>query len=306
MPETLVSIIVPCYNVASCVADSLRSLDAQTYGGLQVICVDDGSTDATLQVLRDWQQITALESVVVHVANGGASMARNKGMELVKGQWIQFLDADDILYPEKIATQMTLVENAQLSELVVGDYVKIREGKQEKGIGEKPSWLGLMNSRLGITSANLWRAEAVRSAGGWNEQLDSSQEYDLMFRMLKNKAHVLYDHGCNTEIHVRPNQSISELNKGQNLIRFVELRRQILEYVKKEHVYEELDPFYQSFFDAIRMLYPYDSQAAQELHSSYIKGAFKPRESEVTTKSYLAVYNKLGFKAAEQLKRIAK
>jgi len=104
MPE-LVSIVVPCHNAAPWLAQTLESALGQTWSPKEVIVVDDGSSDESLAIAA---QFEARGVTVVSQANRGASAARNHGLRLAKGSYIQFLDADDLLAPDKVALQMEL------------------------------------------------------------------------------------------------------------------------------------------------------------------------------------------------------
>ena len=101
--EPLVSIIIPAYNAQEYIADALRSALAQTWSRKEIIVVDDGSKDHTLDVARQHQ--SSIVSVVTQ-RNQGAAAARNKALSLCQGDYIQYLDADDLLAPDKIAKQI--------------------------------------------------------------------------------------------------------------------------------------------------------------------------------------------------------
>jgi len=106
--EPLVSILIPAYNAERWIADTIRSALAQTWPRREIIIVDDGSRDQTLQVA---QQFASSKNVsVVTQENQGASAARNKAFELCQGDYIQWLDADDLLSPAKIARQMEALD----------------------------------------------------------------------------------------------------------------------------------------------------------------------------------------------------
>jgi glycosyltransferase involved in cell wall biosynthesis len=99
----LVSILIPAYNAEKWIADTIRSAVAQTWVRKEIIIVDDGSTDGTLEVARHFES----DSVrVLTQQNQGAAAARNKAFSLSRGDYIQWLDADDLLAPDKIARQM--------------------------------------------------------------------------------------------------------------------------------------------------------------------------------------------------------
>ena len=96
--QPLVSVIVPCYNCARWVTHAIELCLNQTYPNIEVIVVDDGSTDGSLEVLRQFLPRIRLETG----PNRGGNFARNRGFKLSKGQYIQYLDADDYLEPDKI------------------------------------------------------------------------------------------------------------------------------------------------------------------------------------------------------------
>ncbi len=101
--KPLVSILIPAYNAEAWISDTLRSAIAQTWEPKEIIVVDDGSTDRTLAVAR---QFESDQLRVVTQKNQGAAATRNKAFSLCQGDYIQFLDADDLMGPDKIAKQM--------------------------------------------------------------------------------------------------------------------------------------------------------------------------------------------------------
>lgn len=92
----LISIIIPCYNCDSIINETILSLENQTKKNFEVICVNDGSTDNTLDVLNTWKENSALNITVISQANSGVSKARNAGISVAKGEYLLFLDSDDI------------------------------------------------------------------------------------------------------------------------------------------------------------------------------------------------------------------
>jgi glycosyltransferase involved in cell wall biosynthesis len=108
--KRLVSILIPAYNAEKWIAHSIRSALAQTWPNKEIIVVDDGSSDRTLDMARSFSS-SAVK--VVTQANQGAAAARNKALSLCQGEYIQWLDADDLLSAEKISSQMNAAEQAQ-------------------------------------------------------------------------------------------------------------------------------------------------------------------------------------------------
>ena len=107
--KPLVSILIPAYNAETWIADTLCSAIAQTWEPKEIIVVDDGSTDRTLSIAR---QFESDQFRVVANEHQGAAATRNKALSLSRGDYIQYLDADDLLAPDKIARQMEAVEHA--------------------------------------------------------------------------------------------------------------------------------------------------------------------------------------------------
>ena len=102
----LVSVITPCYNASATLADTIASVAGQTYPAIEHIVVDDGSTDGS------WQVIEAHRDRVVGVrlgGNRGGAHARNRGAEIARGEYLAFLDADDLLGSEAIAALVAAV-----------------------------------------------------------------------------------------------------------------------------------------------------------------------------------------------------
>ena len=105
--KPLVSILIPAYNAAEWIAESLQSALQQTWENTEIIVVDDGSKDQTLAAARRFESSRVK---VVTQKNQGAAAARNTCFSLSQGDYIQWLDADDLLGPDKIARQMAVLE----------------------------------------------------------------------------------------------------------------------------------------------------------------------------------------------------
>jgi hypothetical protein len=301
-----VLVVIPCFNVESCIRRTLESVFAQTHRDMEVICVDDGSTDGTLHVLKSIQRDHPGEFTIVEQPNRGACAARNAGLQHGSGEYVQFLDADDRLLPEKLAHQLKVAVDHSLPGIIVGSSLTfsptgnvIRTTVQD--MGHRDPWLDLMLQRMNVTSTILWSRSGLSAVGGWNEGLGSSQEYDLMFRMLKNEARVAYDENILTHIHKRPG-SITLTDPRANHIRSIELRAQVAEHVGSNGIASDLRPYHQALFDSIRILYPYDPEAAMVYYRTLIPRDFVPARSTATGKGYLLLHNVLGFNAANRLR----
>ena len=114
-----VSVVMPCYQSGETVERSVRSVQAQTMADWELIAVDDGSADDTLARLRALQKDEP-RMRVVHQANAGVSAARNAGIDAARGEWLFFLDADDRLTPDALATLLDMADDAL--DVVCGAY----------------------------------------------------------------------------------------------------------------------------------------------------------------------------------------
>jgi glycosyltransferase involved in cell wall biosynthesis len=179
-----VSVLIPCYNSARWVGDAVQSALDQTLGDLEVVVVDDGSNDESVEVIRRFEPRIRWET---H-PNQGSNPTRNRLLALARGEWVQFLDADDVLLPGKLETQL---EAAGEADLVVSPVLRDSGATTHGGPGVD-AWTRLFRAEMGITSANLWRRAAVERAGGWRPELRCCQEYDLMLRMLIGGAGVRF------------------------------------------------------------------------------------------------------------------
>lgn len=111
MSGTLVSVVIPAYNAETFIQQTIRSVLVQTHADLEVIVVDDGSTDATASIIRSLQDARVR---LISQSNGGVSSARNKGIEAAQGAYIAFLDADDALEPTDLAEKVGAMGSKQI------------------------------------------------------------------------------------------------------------------------------------------------------------------------------------------------
>jgi len=105
-----VSIIIPCYNAERFLDEVFVGLEKQTFKNFELICINDGSKDNTLSVLRSWEKRSSLKITVIDKENGGVSAARNDGIKAARGKYILFLDADDMYHKAYIERLFNAIE----------------------------------------------------------------------------------------------------------------------------------------------------------------------------------------------------
>jgi len=305
--KMLISVIIPCYNVEAYIEECVNSVLAQTYQSFEIILVNNNSSDQTSAIL-DRLLIENPDRVkVLNEAKPGAPFARNAGLKQAKGEWIQFLDADDLIKPNKLEHQVKMIKDN--SSLIIGFSEKLSvNGRLKVMEAIDEPFLGLMKTQFGNTCANLWNASLVKSVNGWNEDLKSSQEYNLMFEVLKRNQEYVFDTAVNTTIRERESGQISQNDPKPRWNTYVDLRVRILSFLKSEkqdYFVKNEQELKQVLFDAVRTYAQYDLPAAISIHDKFLKG-FIPTASGATSSNYIRLYKLLGFKGAEKIKGLFK
>lgn len=182
------SVIIPCYNAENYVEQTIRSVLAQTLPPAEIIVVDDGSTDRSLEIVESFGGL--LE--VVSSNNGSAAMTRNQGYARSTGDAVMFLDADDVLAPDALEGLSEVPEFRQGGvaccpwrrlELHEGRWIQRPPSCPGRRPGEDPlkAWL---RGWYHPTSSVLWSREGYERTGGWNRDVGVNDDGDLMMRAL--------------------------------------------------------------------------------------------------------------------------
>jgi len=198
----LVSIIIPTYNRKDFLMDAIQSCLRQTYPNLEVIIVDDGSTDGTekhvkTMINKNWQG----RVIYCQGIHAGVSYARNRGVHLAKGEFIQFLDSDDLLMPDKIKRQLEIIKTSLGEVDVCLCYGRMgpkdQPWEEAKRIGvhccDWQAYLEELCSRtihVIHTSAPLWRRPLLMKGGEWRDELVHSEEWEYYIRLIALKPKV--------------------------------------------------------------------------------------------------------------------
>ncbi|MEM1116390.1 MAG: glycosyltransferase family 2 protein [Bacteroidota bacterium] len=305
MSAPTVSVVIPCYNAEAFVAEAVASAVAQTVPPVEVVCVDDGSTDDTLGALRRLEA----EHPTVRVRtgpNGGPSAARNRGLAEAQGDYIQFLDADDLLAPTKLEHQASLVEAAEgRPDLVAAAYLRTwADGREQRvEVGEDP-WTALVEARLGITSSNLWRRESVIDTGGWREGMDISEDPELMFRLLRSGASVLRDHLPLTTLRRRPD-SLWHRDHARSWRSWLAIRLDIVRHLKSAGLLtrNRHAAIVSKILEVIERVYDHDTDLASEMYRR--AKAELPSGFHKAGRVRAALYRTIGFEATQRVRRVS-
>ena len=189
-----VSVIIPTYNRSYFIKDAVESVLNQTYQDFELIVIDDGSTDKTKEVLASYED----KLRYIYQDNQGRSAARNHGIKLARGEYIAFLDSDDIWFPDKLARQVPILESAPPDIILVHGYkymvdnnlqpisgweAKLRclYAQAEKG---EETYENYLRAACIFTSTILLRRIAVIEIGGYDASLQGQEDLDLYLRLL--------------------------------------------------------------------------------------------------------------------------
>lgn len=200
MQNETVSVLIPAYNAATFLAQTLDSVLCQTWPHLEVIVVDDGSSDDTLAVA---QRYAGPRVRVVTQPNAGASAARNHAFSFATGAYIQYLDADDLLHPDKIRAQMACLQEHPVTVLSSSAWAMFYTQPDEQDLiptvlwrdySEPTQWLvdAWENAAWMQPSAWLAHRSLIEAAGPWNEKLTLHDDGEFFSRVVLASSGIVF------------------------------------------------------------------------------------------------------------------
>ena len=184
-----VSVIVPTYNRANRLEGTLRSIVSQTYQDFELIVVDDGSTDNTSKVIESFPSAQYLPMK----KNSGVSKARNIGLACAKGEFICFLDSDDLWKEKKLEIQIHWMESNTDNQVCYTDEIWVRNGVRVNPMNRHRKYSGdIFRHCLGLCivspSSVMIRAKLFDEIGNFDESLPACEDYDLWLRIASKYA----------------------------------------------------------------------------------------------------------------------
>lgn len=196
----LISIIIPVYQSGKFLEETINSCLNQTWPKIEIILVNDGSTDTTQEIIDHFIRKFPGKIISVKQSNQGAAAARNTGLKIANGQYIQFLDADDILTADKIEKQITVLEKNP--DCIVGcRWVRFRqsvsntigtEGPHESIAKDLPPLEWLLQYHTMLIHAWLIPRDLIDRSGPWREDLSYNDDGEFMYRIVRHCRKVLY------------------------------------------------------------------------------------------------------------------
>ena len=197
--DLLVSILIPCYNSEKWLAETLNSALSQTWQHTEIILVDDGSTDDSLLIAK---RFASSKVKVISQENQGASVARNYALKEAQGDFIQYLDADDLLAPNKIESQMKLIEQGYQNYILAGAWARFSTNSTEANFIKElvwqdmnpVDWLTCSWEGGGMMPLHSWLLphHLASKAGCWNENLSLNDDGEYFCRVILSSSGVKF------------------------------------------------------------------------------------------------------------------
>ena len=263
-----VSVIIPLYNAELYIGECLDSVLKQTYRDIEVIVVDDGSTDKSLDIVK-YQYGGDERIIVVSQENRGGAVARNIGLAKAAGEYVQFLDADDVLDENKIQIQMDLLKKMQypkdvlvFSKWTVLGMPLIEMGKNQTSIWhdyEKPINI-LVDFSLHQCclppSVYLTSMSLIKRIGGWNEKLKRNQDGEFFARIINETTSLRFADKALAYYRSTPNSVSKTLSlvSADSWIRSLII---ISDIIINRHHPQSKEAVCKMMSSCLRYLYPY-------------------------------------------------
>lgn len=220
----LISILMPVFNAEKWLSETISSVLSQTYTNWELIIVDDGSSDSSFAVAQSFAKKDSRIKVYKQ-ENKGACAARNKAFELSNGEFIQYLDADDLLSENKIELQLKALENAKDENAIANSsWIKFKKKvgdiqnqnlkqKVDKNYGEPVNWLidSWLGGGHGQTNCWLVPRHLIGKAGNWHESLTVNQDGEFFCRVLLQASQIVFVEEAKVYYRMDNPNSISQL-----------------------------------------------------------------------------------------------
>jgi GT2 family glycosyltransferase len=304
----LVSICIPVFNGERWLAAAIESALAQTWKEKEIIVVDDGSTD------RSWEIADGFADRGVHVLEGkheGGNAARNAALREARGEWVNFLDADDYLEPEKVAQQLAEGDMGVRADAIYSPYwfeqtdaAGTRRWRSELD-PKRDLWTQWLSWELPQTGAVLWRRSALDKLGGWKENQPCCQEHELYLRALMGGLRFVYaptaravyrlwseETVCRKDPRLTIQVKTALIDEARGWL--VERRRWTVEHYRTAA---------RACFELARTLARIDIEEATDYHNERLRCGLILPEGAAAPGRYLVAYHLFGFRTAERVAR---
>ena len=310
----MISILIPCFNAERWIGAAIESALSQSWQDREVIVADDGSTDGSLSIIKSFGDRLRW----VSGPNRGGNVTRNALLAMARGEWVQYLDADDYLLPDKLREHWTWLQSNAADADVVLSPVILEHGagadawREPAPIPEpRDLWVLLVRWYLPQTGGPLWRKQAIVDVGGWNPDQPRAQDYELYLRLIIAGKRFAFCPHAGAIYRQWSDETVCRVDRP-------DLRRRVLDIVQRAEDFlrdqqQLTEPRRRAIsiarFEAARAAWPSDRQQARSIMAQVTQSdpAFVP-EGIAAPWRYRLAYRLFGFDVAEtvaqQLRRL--
>ena len=247
----MISVVIPLYNKESCIRKTIDSILSQSFRDFEIVIVDDGSSDGSAKIVSS---IPDDRIRLITKVNGGPSSARNRGIEEAKGDYVAFIDADDIWSPDYLKEMVDLMADFPDAVIWGFNYSMIQDGQVKNSVVEE--YRGYVSERWDYfpfffsSSSTCCRRSTLIELGGFDERMVYGEDIDMWFRLLLRGKGVL-----DTRVLAFYNKD-GEDSLTQHRM---PLEKHLPFFIDKYAQAREGDPCFRRFFDEqmVYRLYPY-------------------------------------------------
>jgi len=297
-----ISILIPCYNANKWICRAIESAISQVNCIPEIIVADDGSTDRSVEIIKSFGDRIKL----ISASHQGGNAARNILLENASGEWVQFLDADDEIASDKIATQLQYIDHnvdavygsVTLQWWEDDSLINSMVSEPSREVDLYSHWF---NWQLAQTGSVLWRASSLRNIGGWNETVTCCQDNELTLRALKHGLRFVQSNDAGAIYRIWSDQTVCRRDPTMLIKMKTSLIDEMILWLK-EH--SKLTPLHLEIagaacFSMARSLYQIDPIAAKEYARERVaRKVFNFNKAPFHLKTTMSF---LGFSVTEQL-----
>jgi GT2 family glycosyltransferase len=297
----LVTIGIPCFNAGPWLRSAIESALAQTHEAVEVIVVDDGSADDSRVIAEGFGDRIR----VFHSEHHGACAARNVALREARGEWLQFLDADDYLEPEKIVQQFAETSDGTNADIIYSPVWIETNGAREQSqtSPERDIFSQWIAWQIPQTGGCLWRKAALTALGGWKEDQPCCQEHELYLRALQAGQRFVFAPTPHAVYRIWSEETLCRRDPrlviGERTRLIDDLRAWLSERGQWTNVHQRAAG--QACFEMARTIAKYDLAEAATYHAERRARGLLNLDGPAAPAAYRLAHRLLGFTAAEKL-----
>ena len=304
----LVSILIPCYNAERWIEEAIRSALDQTWSVKEVIVVDDGSIDRSREIISSYGDYIKYE----FAPNRGGNPTRNHLLELATGEWVQYLDADDYLLPEKINHQIQSVD--EQVDVVYGPIIIQNESAQgiSRTLFQPDASQDLAEQwirwHVCQTGGVLWRRESLLKIGGWNESFSCCQDNEVCLRAIKKGLKFRYSEYQDTVYRIWSEDTVCRKDPRRVISIKSQLIQEMLDFLRKTQQIKKahISAAGEAIFEMARTLAKSSINDASQYAQTWSNTGIFRASGPAAPLSFQVLMKLLGYTNAERIAKLTR